>query len=156
MRPTRELLASVVGGVLEDAAFVLATPREDAPPDVVSECAVCVRQAFRGPVTGHCEIRVPLDLAVILAANMLGMTSGGADAREICLDAMKEALNIICGSLLTEMAGEEPIFHLGTPEAQQGAEPPPTDDRTSQIWLDAEGHPILFCIRIDDGVSEAA
>jgi CheY-specific phosphatase CheX len=156
MRPAKELLERIVGGVLEDAAFVFATPRKSPAREIAGTHAMSVRQEFWGSLTGHCEIRAPLDLAMTLAANMLGMTDACADAQEICADALKEVLNIICGSLLTTMAGEDPVFRLGTPETRCGTALSPPDDRTSQVWLDAEGHPILFRIRIEDCASDAA
>lgn len=156
MKTKKDLLERVSARVLEDAAFVFAMPREEPPPAPDEWAPVGVRLTFRGPFGGYCEIWAPPALAKILSANMLGVDEDTPDAQETYCDALKETLNILCGNLLTEMAGEDPVFDLKTPTVQERLEPLPTDDSSVEIWLDADGHPILIRARIDDDAFKAA
>ena len=47
---------------------------------------------------------------------VLGMDQDDEIVQQRSLDSLKEVLNVICGNLLTVIAGEEPIFNLSVPE----------------------------------------
>lgn len=152
----RELLERVSARVLEDAAYILAMPLEIAPPNPAQWDALGVRLDFCGPFSGYCELWASLELSRIMAANMLGMTMTAPDAHEMCCDALKESLNILCGNLLTELAGPDPVFDLGTPMTQEDLESFPSDGSGAEVWFDVDGHPVLMRARITGQASCAA
>ena len=51
-----------------------------------------------------------------IALNFLGLDDDANIEDESAHDAFKEILNIMCGQMLTAIAGDEPIFQLGMPE----------------------------------------
>ena len=156
MNPTKEVLEQVAARVLEDAAFVFAMPRCGPAPEEGEWEPIGIGLHFKGPVVGHCELWAPKDLAMLLSANMLGTDEDSEDASEACIDALKEALNIFCGNLLTELAGEEPVFDLGTPQILEALTPLAASDLAVETWLEADGHPALMRLRIEDEASSAA
>lgn len=152
----RELLERVSSRVLEDAAFILATPLEIPPPIPPHWDALGVHLDFCGPFSGHCELWASLEMAKIMAANMLGMTASAPDAQEMCCDALKESLNILCGNLLTELAGADPVFDLGTPVTQENLDSFPPDGSGAEVWFDIDGQPVLIRARITGQAARAA
>ena len=93
---------------------------------------------------------------MLVSANMLGTDEDSDDASEASIDALKEALNIFCGNLLTEMAGEEPVFDLGTPQVLESLSEMSGTDLAVETWLEADGFPALMRLQIDDEASTAA
>ena len=156
MNLEKELLERIVASVLEDSAFVFAMPMDEAPPELASWNAVGVRLKFQGHFSGYCELWAPFEVAKILSSNMLGMDDDCPDAQEMCFDALKESLNIICGNMLTEVAGEEPVFNLGTPTTLSRPEPLTEEGTSAETWFDADEHPILFRVHVDLSADAAA
>ena len=75
-----------------------------------------VRVTFAGPCTGLLDVAVSDDVAVALAANMLGLDpeTVRADAG-VRHDAVGELANVVCGNVLPLVAGREAVFHLAAP-----------------------------------------
>ena len=156
MKPETDLLERTVAHVLEDSAFVFAMPMDEPPPDLSTWQAIGVSLAFEGPFSGHFEFWAPFEVAKLLSSNMLGMDEDSPDAQEMCFDAMRETLNILCGNLLTEIAGSTPVFNLGTPVTQSKPEPLPDDGSATEVWLTSDGHPILLRMHVKDENSRVA
>ncbi|MGZ8379787.1 MAG: chemotaxis protein CheX [Gemmatirosa sp.] len=78
-----------------------------------------VRVAFAGPCAGALDVAVSDDVAVALAANMLGLDPDAvrADAG-VRQDAVGELANVVCGNVLPLVAGREVVFHLAAPVAR--------------------------------------
>jgi hypothetical protein len=154
MKPSKDLLERVTAHVLEDAAFVFAMPREEEPPAFAEWHATGVRLTFTGPLDGYCELSAPAAMIESLAAN--NRVEDAEGTTDIGLDALKETLNILCGNLLTELAGEDPVFDLGTPTPLANLEPFPENAAGAEVWIDADEQPVLMrmCIRNDS--SQAA
>ncbi len=155
MKLSAELLESVGARVLEDAAYVLATRAKGPRSDPPAWDAQGVRLTFEGPLSGYCELWSTPELIRLLAANMLGVTESDPAAETLGMEALGEAINILCGSLLTELAGVEPVFRLGAPTAcgpfAAEPEPPPVE-----VWIDVEGCPVCLRARVTDPLSKAA
>ena len=117
---SRELL-EVAGETLEQLAFVFSFP-DDTHPDTLWETEVTgARVAFSGPV--RVELLLVISQAAVpeLAANMLGLDEGLVPPEDQQQDALKEALNVICGNLLPRIGGAEAVFDIQSPEALDGA-----------------------------------
>lgn len=110
-----EMLFQVVSGVLEAQAFMFADPadKDEIPPREGQYYHV--KMAFSGPFRGAMALTVPVDMCTEMAANVLGLDMDDDQAEESAQDALKELLNVACGQVLTELAGEEPVFDLTVP-----------------------------------------
>jgi CheY-specific phosphatase CheX len=74
--------------------------------------------AFSGPTSGALTVAVSDDVAVALAANMLGLSPEAAAADPaLRRDALGELANVVCGNVLPLVAGREAVFHLAAPAA---------------------------------------
>lgn len=72
------------------------------------------RVSFDGPLRGMLVLSVTEDVLGAAATNMLARDS--APARSMQRDAICELANVICGSLLPQIAGRRALFRLGVPE----------------------------------------
>lgn len=127
--------------VLERFAFALgdpADPAEIAPP---AEPACLARMTFSGPFTGSLALLMPAALGGEIAANMLGLDPGDPALERHATDAIKEILNVVCGNLLTELAGEDPVFDLSVPTVDRG---------DPAAWARMLGQPGLVCILVEE------
>lgn len=114
--PTPALLEELLGGVLQDAAFVsaepTAEPEEWQPPVLAAELAF---ESVRG---GSLRLTVPPRGAAEIAANMLGVDPGDPEAQEQGRAAVAELLNVIGGTFLARFFGTTVPSQLGLPHAQ--------------------------------------
>ncbi len=99
---------------LEKLAFIFAYPDEER--EVHGDGPyMAARVAFEGPFGGELVIVMAAAALPELAANMLGIeTEEAADDQQ--QDALKEALNVICGNLLPAWAGKDSLFNIQAPE----------------------------------------
>ena len=74
---------------------------------------------FVGVMQGSVGVVVLPEMCLEVAANMLGVDPDDEEAMDKGRDALKELLNITCGHLLTNIAGEEPVFDLTVPEVTE-------------------------------------
>lgn len=140
-----EMLREVAEGTLEELAFVLAVPDEDAcqPPGVTAGIR------FRGPFDGALFITVSPQMLPVVAANMLGVTDNGQLSTECQHDAFKELLNVICGNLLPVYAGDGMVFDVDSADMLAGRSlPEELDGRppvaTASLVLDAGRAELAF------------
>ncbi len=116
----KEKLNFVVCRVLEQTAFMFPEPADLKDGFSFDEHNfVMAELEFSGANNGQIKFLVPYDFCVELSANMLGEDTEDEDAREKHLDALKEALNVIAGQLMTEIYGEEDVYNLGTPRVKE-------------------------------------
>ena len=112
------LLRDVFFQILEDLAFMFAEEPEDEEIFGTGAPYVNVSMTYNGPSTGTLSLSVPEELCPEIAANVLGLDPDDEIITAKPHDALKELLNVICGNLLTEMAGEDPVFDLSIPEVR--------------------------------------
>jgi CheY-specific phosphatase CheX len=90
-------------------------------------------------------------MALELAANFLGTEASDPVAAAGADDSFKELLNVVCGHLLTAMAGEDPVFDLTMPTVI----PLPAGEagvlQASAEWIpfQVEGHPVRLHVRVE-------
>lgn len=124
MRVNEDTLTQVGADVLETVAFAIVVPgtAEKAPGEALVKATV----RFSGPFKGAFSLTIPQSAAPGLANNMLGRDEmAPATARE-AQDAIGELANIICGNVLSAVAGPAPVFDLSAPE--HAGEDPAQDD----------------------------
>lgn len=132
---------------LETMAFVMLSPLEDAAPAQVD--ARLVRIEFHRPEPGMLELAAPCALGRLLSANILGLEPDDAQAVAGGDDALRELVNVTCGTLLMKhSAGSQRPFEMGLPQASA---------MTAEQWqqfiarddvdvLDADGHTVAIAV----------
>lgn len=129
---TTESLARLVIDALERTAFVLADPCDD--PDELPHADTFAQIEFCGPESGAVDLRASRAFARNLAANLLGVDpSETTDAQAD--EALRELANIVGGSVITALGGDDCRFSLGLPSLGNHA---PSEETTLCV-LNAEG-----------------
>lgn len=142
-------LLTAATSTFESLALLFA---DTTPSAVQAEAPLTftVRVAFAGPCTGTLDVAVSDDVAIALAANMLGFSPAtvGAD-RQMQRDAVGELANVVCGNVLPLVAGREAVFHLAAPA--EGA----PDARDPGVTLPhASARCLAVALGIEDGRAE--
>lgn len=107
-----------------ESAFISIAPAE--PPYAAPDGMTLVRIAFTGPVCGALEMLAPRGLGALLLSNVIGEDSSTVSAAQAD-DALKEIMNVVCGSLLRGTPGAQQ-FEISLPTVA------PVDDE--QTWSD--------------------
>lgn len=127
-----DTLARLVTDALERTAFVLADPCDN--PARLPPADTFAQIDFRGPESGTVDLRASRAFARNLAASLLGV-----DASEIsdaqAGEALRELANIVGGSVITALGGDDCRFSLGLPSL--GNHTP--NASATHCTLDAEG-----------------
>jgi hypothetical protein len=137
-----ELLADVVGRMLETAAFIFSELCSTPPP--CSGPALQAAIAIESPEGEVYELTLSSSagLALSLAANLLGVDPGDPEADGCAADAVGELANITAGVLATELHGAVAICRLGLPRVQSTAAltlaEPPRGCRITMVTEDGE------------------
>lgn len=138
MQPDRELITGTLQEVFEQVAFMFPeSPPDDEPFPAPDGPTVMARIEFSGPWRGVLSLAAPESVCAEIAANALGVDPDDREAGDIAHDALGELLNVCCGRLLTDMAGEEPVFDLALPSVS-----PFTIEQWAELLQNPE------CIRI--------
>lgn len=106
--------------VLEQMAFLFADPV--APDDVGDppEDPIAARMTFSGAASGAITLHTDRAVCSELLENITG--SQVEESPELENQALLELLNVICGRMLTRIAGDRPVFDL-TPPHMLASEP---------------------------------
>ena len=112
----RKILEETVSETFEGLAFMFGFPEDNEVP--VSENNMVFAQAnFEGAFSGRLMMAVSRQTVMELAVNMLGLED---EDSEISLDdqadALKEAINVICGNFLPAIGGKDVVFDIHPPE----------------------------------------
>jgi CheY-specific phosphatase CheX len=148
-----ELMNRILTDVMEQMAFMFVSEAEpDAKPD---EDASFVRVAmiFHGPLEGELTLIASERMCLELAANILGLEEDDPMVIDGAIDALKEILNVICGHLLTGIAGEGPAFDMAPPAAKRLSpeEWEALDLSEKTCFFSVEDHPMLMQLRLERG-----
>jgi CheY-specific phosphatase CheX len=111
-------LGEVTRSVLGSAAFLFCDevpPGTSATQGRIAEAAI----TFDAPCPGSITLRMPWNVALEAAANLLGTEKDDPDAEESALAAVGELLNMISGSVLKEWFGGATSWSLGVPALRE-------------------------------------
>jgi hypothetical protein len=109
-----EVLYEVGADTLGGLALMLLVPEEEATatgPQPMKAASV----AFAGPFSGEVVVSASATLLPHLAANMLGLEDASASTPAQQEDALGELANVVCGNLLSAIAGPKPVFRVSVP-----------------------------------------
>ena len=112
--PTPELLADVLGAVLQDSAFIFAEPMEEEPEWTPPVFAAEI--GFESVRNGVLRLVTNPRGAVEVAANMLGVDPGDPEAEAQGRSALAEILNVVGGAFLNRFFGGKVPSQLGLPK----------------------------------------
>lgn len=112
----RQALEDTFFHVIEEFALMLGEPsgRSNAA-SLLEDGWVQAKISFRGSLAGVVAVAAPKGLVRTIAANVLGREPDDPAAVEAAPSAAKELVNLVAGRLLTEVAGEVPVFDLSAP-----------------------------------------
>lgn len=147
-----ETAVTVLSDILERFGFLFADfaeKREIRPPEKDSARA---EMTFSGAMNGNLALLVTDELAHELTANVMGLEPDDETIPGRVDDTVKELLNLICGHMITELAGEEQVFDLSIPEVSRVSADAwlATLGRSQTVCLQVEDRPILLEIQIED------
>lgn len=120
-QPLENILSDIAGESLEKLAFLLSFPADEAgagPPASTAAASV----SFAGAFSGVLVMQMSDDALPELAANMLGLADDEETTPDQQHDALKEALNVICGNLLPAIAGSQAVFNIDPPRIVRAAQ----------------------------------
>jgi len=114
-----ESLYRVLEESLENLAFMFAESIDANEVTMTDTECTKVSMEFTGDLyNGALMMVVPSNISNELAANILGIDITSDDALDLGDDSLKEVLNVICGRVLTEISGTEPLFDLTIPKLE--------------------------------------
>ena len=138
-------LATIVGDVLGDLAFLVSDDeRPEPPPQAIwLECHI----SYSGPVSGTLCCWCTQSFARQLAANLLGASPDDDAVRDGVGDALCEFINVVFGQLVTAWHGTDPVFDLSIPTVSQCRETPRfgLEQRHGACALSISGEP-FYCV----------
>ncbi|MDZ4859027.1 MAG: chemotaxis protein CheX [Candidatus Hydrogenedentes bacterium] len=111
----KSALETVFPKVLEEMAFLFADQSDALHARKTPGDSVCVVIAFTGARSGTLEMAISTSLGREISSNLLGSEPGETPSNAAAHDALGELLNVTCGNVLTEIAGDKPVFNLGVP-----------------------------------------
>lgn len=112
----KEVVSEVFCSVIEQIAFMFAEVAEPAELPAMDQPFVEAAMSFDGPLRGRLIMAVPRQACCQIAANILGIESDDEFVASRAADSLKELLNVTCGHILTNLAGERPVFDLSIPQ----------------------------------------
>ena len=113
------VLGRVVIEILEEAAFLFTEPMDEDATQAPSPELIVARIGYRGPSRGEMLFSTPTNVAVELAANLLGLEPDDPEVEGKGDEAVGEMLNIIGGALLKEWFGSSADFEMGIPKVER-------------------------------------
>lgn len=113
---TVDRLSELTTCALERTAFVLAEQADDESASAMGPVTHVAKIKYSGPSTGEVYIGASEGFLRELASSLLGIEPDEIDPQTQGRDALQELANIIGGSIILELGGEDCRFSLGLPE----------------------------------------
>jgi CheY-specific phosphatase CheX len=111
-----DVVSQVFCDVLERFAFMFGEPAEKTGFPAPGPGCIAAVIRFFGEQSGSMTVAVTGDTCAEIAANVLGIDPDDERVADSGADALKEVLNVACGHILTELAGDKPVFDISIPE----------------------------------------
>ncbi|OGV52946.1 MAG: hypothetical protein A2X49_10670 [Lentisphaerae bacterium GWF2_52_8] len=152
MQINSEILVRLVPEILEKSAMMLAEPLRD-PPLSIDSPLIEAQISFSGHANGDLTLLCPESFCLLAAASMLGLDEDELVQAQ-AEDVLAELTNVLCGQLLTAIAGTTPVFKLSMPNIlrREDFEWPTFAALPEFIAFEAEGHPLLVKITMQESV----
>jgi len=139
---TPEMLADILGTVLEETAFMLVEPAE--VPSAWEGPVLLSTLAFESVGSGTLRLLAAEGAGVELASSMLGTNPGDPEAQEHGRAAISEVLNVVGGVFLTRFFGSKVPSQLGLPQTTLVAGQPPAPVGLAAAVRTESGHAMVL------------
>ena len=114
---TPDRLEELVTEALERTCFMVSDPSDEASAAGQGyEFSHCARIAYSGPAAGHVFVVASDGFIEELASSLLGCEPEEINLDVEGRDAIKELANIMGGSVILELGGDNCEYSLGLPE----------------------------------------
>ena len=130
-------LADLAIDALERTAMVIADLATDDEADLLRPLDEAAWVDYDGPCRGRVWIAASDGFGASVAASLLGVDPDEVPADQAAA-MIDELANIVGGSVILDLGGDDCPFRLGLPHRCPTADCPPSD-RCTRIVLDAEG-----------------
>jgi len=148
---TNDELATLAAGTFADTAFLLTEPSPEEQSWTEEWISATIK--FESDVQGRLVISAPRSLATQVAADMLCLDPGDAEAMAQAANAVAELANVLGGVLVAQLFGSTGKWQLGLPTITQLEPAVAPGERASRVTLLNEmGQPI----RVEVVLSDAA
>ncbi|MFT5422743.1 MAG: hypothetical protein ACI89L_000508 [Phycisphaerales bacterium] len=135
---TQDLLNELTVDALARTAFVIAEA-VDADEATELPAATCfARIEYSGPTTGWVGFAASEGFVRELAASLLGEEAKDIDMKVEGADAFRELANIVGGSVILALGGDERNLSLGLPEEVEPTGMPSTERAGIRCFFEAE------------------
>ncbi len=137
----QEKLGELVCEALERTAMVFAEPMDADSPDGVTRFA---RIIYEGEESGEMILAASDGFTLELASSMLGEDEENISADNEGAMALAEFANIVCGSVVVAIGGEQRAITLGLPEV---ADPEAFEADGVRCVVESMGEPLVVTWR---------
>jgi hypothetical protein len=148
-------LAALVTDALERTAFVVVDPCDEADGTTPPPDALHARIAYTGAEPGEVFVSASPGFLVELASSLLGVDEDDVALEAEGMDGLRELTNILGGSVLVAIGGEDHRFSLGLPEVLTDGAPTQGGGDVA-CALESMGEPLIVCWRAGVAKSAAA
>ena len=141
---THNDLEQALSDALETMAFITPLPPEDASSSPGP--AMLTRIEYRGAANGAIELACPRAFGAMLVANLLGCPADSPDAHGRAADALRELINVTCGTILrSSEATALGVVEMGVP-TQEAFDLTDWDAfiAAGALVVDADGHKLAL------------
>lgn len=154
---TSERISELVVEALERTAFVLVDDVDVERAGELPSPTHCVKISFSGAATGDVFLAASEGFVVELASSILGVEPDEVDSAQEGADAISELTNIVGGSIILELGGDQNYIHYGLPMPIESDQLPDIADDTARCFLECDDELLtVFWIPIAEDVSAAA
>ncbi len=150
MQNHKALLSTVFREVIEALAFMFSEEVDAEELPASPEGYLRASMSFEGAPCGGLDLAVSRNMCPELAGNILGVEPEDERVMQKAEDALKELLNMVCGHVLTGLAGEEPVFDLTVPTIQSlgAAEFAAMSRREDVATLLVDDYPVALALNL--------
>ena len=110
----KTILSRIAVKTFEELIFLCAFDEDEANTGQIDP-AVAAGISFSGFFSGTLIMKLSAKILPQLTTNMLGVDEQEETTLDQQYDALKEALNVVCGNLLPEIAGRREVFNIDPP-----------------------------------------
>lgn len=118
MEKIENILLNAATNAFEQLCFMFSSPDDEDMEKKRAWVSSIVN--YSGPFSGKLIVRAHKGLLNVIASNMLGEDAATTKQQ---MDALGEISNVICGSVLPQIAGVAEVFNLEAPKILENSEP---------------------------------
>lgn len=154
---TTDRIGELVVDALERTAFVLVDVVDDERVKELPPPRRHTRVQFSGASCGAIVLSATDGFLVELASSILGVEAAEVDSDKEGKDALDELANIVGGSVILELGGEDQYIKYGLPCAIDESDLPEDGEDTVKCYLECESELLVVTWQpfIDDQAAAA-